>query len=776
MKIVLKDDWDIPIGSPNISRKNITHIEEDTNENSLKNSSNNIKEYEGYYGGRKNELEKLTNELYRRSTGSILVSGYRGVGKTSLVYKALSDLRKKDKELIIVILNAAQLDVRSDNEEVDPKKIIENLIRRLYLIANETNLEIEIKDQIDLLYQRAIASVVNIERSHKNQLEHVNEKTHESNLSITIKNNGLILIVLGLLALFFQYIDIMSIGILNKIFPIIIASSGSLYIMYKNAQVTRKTKSIKESANEIYMFDNCIANLEFDLERIHKLIHYNYNKKIIYVIDELDKLESDNKKSKKVEEILNYFKNFFTLSNAIFVFIGGDKLYDSLSMPNEIANQSDEISRPKNYTYFTSKYFISRPLWSDLDSYFDYIIQDTDIYPERLNIIKRALCFEAKNDFFDLKKFISGRITSIDSKERPIIELIESDEDTNKARFHKAITILYEDKYKSKNSVDWRENERLINKLYRHVDKIIKNNLEDQITDLEDDALVSQLLRDFNSFLEFLGAFKVVQEKHTKIKGLNVPIRTYRYIGFIPTEPPSHLSEATEYERIYMYNFNLFKDYAEAIISSFMAAKGINENNIEALINNPQNLIKELSNLGHNIQGTYDANHKIYEAIENKRVLYLYQRADIEKKTKDIENQIENLLNKLPEILAKIIILINTKNSFSVISNRVDDTIFNIIPTEFRHNFLRGLVIMDKDSSRQILFVQGKKHFLKQINTELVNNANTYKVAYITKIQEKYPENTYTISINDPKKLKDTMILFLIEAERFFSYTMKKES
>ncbi|HUS74955.1 MAG TPA: ATP-binding protein [Methanothrix sp.] len=777
MKIVLKDDWDIPIGSPNIARKKITLTEGCTHEKGLANSSNTIKEYEGYYGGRKNELEKLTNELYRRSTGSILVSGYRGVGKTSLVYKALSDLRKKDKELIIVILNAAQLDVRSDNEEVDPKKIIENLIRRLYLIANETDLEIDIKNEIDLLYQRAIASVVSIENSCLSQREQINEKTHESNLSLTITNNSLILIFFsGLFALFFQYINIMSVEFLNKIFPIIIASAGSLYIVYKNTQVTIKTKSINESANEIYMFDNCIANLEFDLERIHKLLYYNYNKKVIYVIDELDKLESDNKKSKKVEDILNYFKNFFTLSNAIFVFIGGEKLYDSLLMQNGPIKPNEEISRPINYTYFTSKYFISRPCWSDLNSYFDDIIESTDLDPERLNTIKRALCFEAKNDFFDLKKFISSRVTSIGSTERPIIELIESEEDINKARFHKAITILYEDKYKSKRSVDWRVNEKLINKLYQHVYYILENSAEDQIEDLEDDTLVSQLMRDFNSFLEFLGAFKVVQEKQKKIKGLNVPIRTYRYIGKIPTEPPSLLSEATEFERRFVHKFDLFMSYAEAMIFSFMVAKGINENDISKMISNTQNLLKEFSKLDYDIQRIYEPHRRIYDAIDTKGELYVYQREDIEKRTKDIENHTENLLNSLPRILSKMITLLNPKIKLNVISNKVDDKIFNIIPAEFRDHFLGGQVIIDLDSSRQILIIYGRKHYIKSIEPELMANASTHRVAYITKIQEKDLDNTYTISRNNPKKLKDSMISFLIGAKKFLHNSQKIES
>jgi len=543
--------------------------------------------------------------------------------------------------------------------------------------------------------------------------------------------------------------------------------------MYKNSQVTRKTKSIKECANEVYMFDNCIANLEFDLEKIHKSLHYNYNKKVIYVIDELDKLESDDKKSKKVDNILNYFKNFFSLSNAIFVFIGGEKLYDGIILNNKSTNKMDELVRPKNYTYFTSKYFISRPQWPDLDSYFNDIIQDEKLDSEKIKIFKRALCFEAMNDFFDLKKFINSRITSIDPNERPVIDFVESDEDINKARFHKAITILYEGKYASKKAVDWRENEKLINRLFQHANYVSENNSQDPIKDPEDDSLASQLQRDFNSFMEFLGAFQISEENQKKINGLNVFVRTYRYIGSVPMEPPSHLTEATEFEKRYIYKFTLYMDYAKAIVSSFMTAKGVDKESIDSQIDNPQQLFRESQILGINIERIYDNNYLIYDKINKKKELFVYRRDDIEKKIKDIENQTDNLLNRLPEILAKMISSLNPKNDLSVIHNKIDDTIFNIIPKEFRRNFSRSLVIIDKESSQQILFTNINKHFLCEMEKEIEINSSTHRVVYITKVKEAGLKNTSTILINNPKNLEDTIIPFLIETERFLSNSKK---
>lgn len=149
--------------------------------------------------------------------------------------------------------------------------------------------------------------------------------------------------------------------------------------IYTYLNIEQEDEVIAKNADETYRLDNCIGNLEFDLEKIHKDIYQINNKKIIYVIDELDKLGLESNNSKIVDEILNYLKNFFTLSNAIFIFIGDEKLYDSYDLNGEKKSQAfnNTDDRKRNYTYFTSKYFISRPLWSDLDFYFLEIFKET---------------------------------------------------------------------------------------------------------------------------------------------------------------------------------------------------------------------------------------------------------------------------------------------------------------------------------------------------------------------------------------------------------------
>ncbi len=382
MKIVLKYDWDIPISPPlDIEDSALLHAA--------------VEKEIGHYGGRWHESNKLVNELLRKPKGSILISGYRGVGKTSLVYKALLELKKKNNEIIIVMLNAAHLEAGLRNDpanakilsQTDPQKIIQNLIRRLYSTTKGSELPDNTKADIDKLYKMAVAAEFNVTERYQNQEKFQQIEVKERKLDYMLNKNLLTLIFIGVLSTALQYSNFISADWLAKLIPVLVAFFGPLTLFYKTQKNKSEDKSLTKSADEVYRSDNCIGNLEFELEKIHKDLYYKCNKKIIYIIDELDKLNPQN----QVDEILNYFKNFFTLSNAIFVFIGGQELYD------RYLQNSD---RSINYTYFTSKYFVSRPSWAELDSYLDNIIQFSDIEEERLNILKRALCFEARNDFF----------------------------------------------------------------------------------------------------------------------------------------------------------------------------------------------------------------------------------------------------------------------------------------------------------------------------------------------------------------------------------------
>ncbi|HDN83837.1 MAG TPA: ATP-binding protein, partial [Candidatus Altiarchaeales archaeon] len=209
MRIVLKKDWDININPPTDNRQ-----------------------VQGFFVGRKKELKLLTNEILRRTSGAILISGYRGVGKTSLVYKALWEAKNEDKNIIVVLLNAAQLEAeaeqKSENSKIHPRKIIENLIRRLYSSTKDINLPNDIKEDVTKLYKKAVAKefrlLENYQRKQEFSRQAIKEKAYEillneANIKIMIFLTSWAIAV----ALQFTNTSLTPWTSLNKLIPLILA-------------------------------------------------------------------------------------------------------------------------------------------------------------------------------------------------------------------------------------------------------------------------------------------------------------------------------------------------------------------------------------------------------------------------------------------------------------------------------------------------------------------------------------------------------------------------
>ena len=123
-EIILKADWDRSINSP-------SHDEHD--------------EPEGHFAGRRAEIDQLKNEILTKPNSSILIAGYAGIGKTSLVYKALREIKETCPHSIMVLLNAPQLEAYGSDPGIEPRIIIQNLIRRLYSATPHLRNKKEIK-------------------------------------------------------------------------------------------------------------------------------------------------------------------------------------------------------------------------------------------------------------------------------------------------------------------------------------------------------------------------------------------------------------------------------------------------------------------------------------------------------------------------------------------------------------------------------------------------------------------------------------------------------
>lgn len=752
MKIVLKRDWDLQISPPIKDEK-----------------------LEGHYGGREKEVVRLTNELLRDKKGSILICGYRGVGKTSLVYKALWNAKGKDQDIIFILLNSAQLEIDPSANKIEPTKIMENIIRRLFATTyKEDSLDSSLQDKIETLYRKAIASDFQKSETVICQGEDIQEKSKEEKFDFILNEKNLIFVISWSIATLLQFIPISPWDGLNKIVPLLLAFPVpyGLNIYYRKSLISKTTQSEKDTIEELYKFDKNLGNLEFDLEKLHREIS-NKGKKLVYIIDELDKLDSNH-----IDEILNYFKNFFTLSDAVFIFIGGEEIYnlDSLSRKSP---PKEQLYRDKNYTYFSSKYFIARPLWEDLKGFLDSIVnQINEEDKEQFQILARALCFESKNDFYDIKYFIKDRIKEFDEEDQPIIDIVLSPEDIQKARYHKAITILFEEKYMLIGPSKWKENETLSRHIFDHAYKIYLMYAGSLIEDSIGDDTKSEMARDFNNFMYRIGAFEV-EKKERRQRQRNsrgdgdpeqIDVITYRYIGHIPNEPPCHFNRATEFEMKFINNYCELYRYVLSLSNAIAVATGKDE--IEEMTE--EEFLRSLkdSRFGQDIIGNsffdtlknYLNDFKILSCKAND---YTKRRDETEKNLKNIETQVIALKRTLPNIISNMIIYMYENIESTLKSLKDGSNYFPFLDDSQRSALRDCRVLSTKDQAKQLIFLSDSSQFDK-IAKEIKSNSNTHRAILLS---ERYKNSDikgrYVVAVGSPEALNSSLKQLLSDIKKF---------
>ncbi len=753
-KIVLKRDWDININPP-ISDGEI----------------------QGHFIGRERELKLLVNEILRRNSGAILISGYRGVGKTSLVYKALWEAKAKNNNIIMVLLNAAQLEAEIDeteNSKIHPRKIIENLIRRLYSSTKSLELPEDIKDEITKLYKKAVAKEFRLLKNYQIKQELSNQIIVERMYEFSFHGKSaqiIIFLVFWILAFATQFIPLTPLDNLNKLIPLVLAFPVPLVfnLLYRRKIGSKELKEDIEKAEELYEFDSSIGNLEFDLEQIHRKFKER-NMKLVYVIDELDKLKTD-----QVIEVLKFFKNLFTLSDAIFIFIGGEEIYDFGEKAKENESLKEEKSkvspyRPREYTYFTSKYFLCRPLWSDLCRFFDEITELKEIEEKDFEILKRAIFFEAKNDFFDLIKFIKDRITGFDQENRPIIEINGlTEEDVKKARFHKAITVLFEDKYISTNPSKWLYNELILRRLFEHAHDLCSSYSGYQITDPNQDTVEDEAIRYFNEFLYRHGAFIVEKETAINIRNVSVPIRTYKYMGTIPSEIPDRIDALAEFEIRFINIFRNYTEYILALINAFRALENNKELSENAFWKEPAKYVQQINNWGFDALNLFNANYSIYHNLVNRKPPYPYKREDIEHRTKQIENHTNIMLTNLHNIISRMFLSLNIYMNLQIQHLQQNASLFSGSAIKIRDamtNF-NPPVIFKQDLSRQILVIYDHMNAILSVKNHIKDNAKTHRIVCLADKKERSIEGLHIINVSNPKIMKKDIVKVFTELNEF---------
>jgi serine/threonine-protein kinase len=248
------------------------------------------------YVGRQADIDELTERIQFSYGGSFLITGYRGVGKTSFVNQVSQELARRTP-LLDIQLNLAR--------PVQPAELMHLIIRRLYERLVEKgwyeSLNPQLQTELALAYQRTSANVVrNLSDKWERGIEFGELKFPRINLfraTISTRRS--------------RGVDL-----------------ETSFLAYDDKAAERDVIAISLALNRgIYL--KCAAWRRY-LALVRRRPLEQISMKIVFVFDEMDKLDEYTETGGKsaVDEMLSSLKNLFTTSGICFLFVAGKDLHE----------------------------------------------------------------------------------------------------------------------------------------------------------------------------------------------------------------------------------------------------------------------------------------------------------------------------------------------------------------------------------------------------------------------------------------------------------------
>ena len=277
-----------------------------------------------------NQLEK---QLLNGNNSSLLVSGYRGSGKTSLICKLEKRLNDNKDSKKIVFINLEL--TKYENHTM----ILRKIIREIYLTlsSNKSRYSMLAKNDpdlttlIELLYDRTFSDV-----TYNSNI--VNSIEHNLNIESMIDFKKIIALLVLISALGFN-IKFNFIPFAN--IPLFVLSV--LYAIFKTIQLklnlSERTLKMEEISRKS-LYDDEIA--EYHVKNILSGLK-EQEFRIIISLDEIDKIEDQD----EIEMIISELKPIMLSDIASFIIVSGQKLYYKFINSNTIDDSLISTVFPK---------------------------------------------------------------------------------------------------------------------------------------------------------------------------------------------------------------------------------------------------------------------------------------------------------------------------------------------------------------------------------------------------------------------------------------------
>jgi TPR repeat protein len=382
--------------------------------------------------GRETLLGPLVNAIGQPDRrGTYLVSGYRGVGKTSLIIQATRlaypRLRASGWRLLPLVLNVSQisasLEAASDGGsrplQIDARKLLTALLRKLlnWVLNSKDTSPNDLITLIEQAYQKANAT--RYTETQQQRVETLSTAVRESRRTFQVPDILKLVAAVSLLAAAtVEGIALLG-SFVNQLHILAIGMTGIAILSFQRSFILTRSSTEGVSTSSELVLDNSLHQLETELQDILEQL-YQQKYRTLIILEELDKIEDE--KGQQLDSVIRYFKNLFTQAPALFFFLTDKAYYDLVSEKIEIARR--QRSYAIEHTFFTHRLFVSRPGIEECLQYLLAVYSSADDCSEVEAVIRsqsdrvrvrrlesmlpleqvlRVLLFRSHGHFFDLK-------------------------------------------------------------------------------------------------------------------------------------------------------------------------------------------------------------------------------------------------------------------------------------------------------------------------------------------------------------------------------------
>ncbi|PGU13410.1 hypothetical protein COD21_02240 [Bacillus cereus] len=379
------------------------------------------------------EMLPLKEAILYGPLSCFIVTGYRGVGKTSFInytrdkakeeFSALnqSDPSHEYKSLLFVSCNF----VNGDKKE----HILRKLVRQLVTSVQEDeealkilNTKPDLRDELNVLYKRTFAQVNDMTKETDTDTTTISRASNLSNAFIIMSIISLALVSNAIWNLILSFDLKYATGVMA-----IISILTTVYT-YQRSSITENKSQKEIEVKTLYDDEIAETRLIGYIQRLREL-----GIKVIFTLDELDKIENDD----QLDTFIGELKPILISGEATFILIAGQNLYyrlkktlsvDDAVLPSIVAD-TYHISLPKAeylIRLFSNNICLNETNISVYKHYLDSIILKTKRNPRKfINTLRNKVEWDKTRVPPKPYIKISSKNAKVFERDSKILECIE---------------------------------------------------------------------------------------------------------------------------------------------------------------------------------------------------------------------------------------------------------------------------------------------------------------------------------------------------------------